>query len=168
MKHLYSAICFLLFIMSGPASAQQDHIISGNIASVPFERFVEQVEKQSPYRFFYDKRSIDTLIVDAAAGQRPLREFLEDILEGTSLHFAIDPAMRVFITSGRPILAEFPPGLFGESASPEKTLDFDFSEYEKKGKGNKDRREQSAHHWKKYGHKGGGYGGRQRERHEHG
>ena len=154
--------------MSGPASAQQDHIISGNIASVPFERFVEQVEKQSPYRFFYDKRSIDTLIVDAAAGQRPLREFLEDILEGTSLHFAIDPAMRVFITSGRPILAEFPPGLFGESASPEKTLDFDFSEYEKKGKETKIAENRVHTIGKKYGHKGGGYGGRQRERHEHG
>ena len=135
MKHLCPAIFLMVFVLYSSASGQQrEELISGNFGPMPFEKFVEAVERQSSYRFFYDKRSIDTLIVNVVAQRKALNLMLEEILEGTPLHFAIDPAMRVFITHERPILAVLPPGFFRDETGTSKPVDFDFSDYERKEK----------------------------------
>ena len=135
MKYINAAVFFLILIVSSRANAQRkEQLISGNFSKIPFEQFVQRVERESSYRFFYDKRAIDTLLVDVSASQDPLNVVLTKILEGTTMHFAIDPANRVFITSGRPILAELPPGFFGGSTTSGKAVQFDYSAYEKKEK----------------------------------
>ena len=135
MKHLYPVVFFLVFVLCSSARGQQrEELISGNFGATRFEDFVEAVEKQSSYRFFYDKGSIDTLTVNVISQGKTLDVILQEILDGTPLHFAIDAAMRVFITHARPILTVLPPGFFNDETGSAKPLDFDFSEYERREK----------------------------------
>ncbi|MEX2232301.1 MAG: TonB-dependent receptor [Cyclobacteriaceae bacterium] len=99
-----------------------------------FDDVVETIEKQSPYRFFYDKRWTDSLSVNIRAERKAIGEILEEIFRGTVFHFAVDPDYSIFITRERQILAELPPGFFGEATGQRPPLSFDFSVYEKKEK----------------------------------
>src|SRR5687767_3185975 len=114
MKLLYSGLLLFLLICAS-ANAQRSHPISGNFTTMRFDEVVEAIEKQSPYRFFYDKCWTDSLTVNIRVESTAIGEILDEIFRGTVFHFAIDPDYSVFITREREILSELPPGFFGES-----------------------------------------------------
>ena len=134
MKHLYLPLLVILLLTCIPLSAQRNDNIKGTFTGMSFPEFVDAVEKQTPFRFFYDQQVMDTVRVDGVTGPKELNVMLEAILANTNLHYAIDPHKHVYITRERPILAELPPGFFGESTAQRRTTDFDLTHYEKKEK----------------------------------
>lgn len=135
MKSYLTLLTILLLTALTPTYGQRAASISGNFNAVRFDQMIEAIEAQSPYRFYYDTRWTDTLQVNTVAEGRALSALLNEVLEGTPLQFAISPDKSVFITLERPILAELPPGFFGEATSGRSTsAAFDFSEYERKEK----------------------------------
>ena len=133
MKLIYSCLLFSLLIVSS-AHAQRTQLISGKFTSTRFDQVVETIEQQTAYRFYYDKRWTDSLLVNITVDRKPVTEMLQQIFSGTIFHFAIDPDNRIFITRERPILAHLPVGFFGENTGQPQPQSFDFSLYEKKEK----------------------------------
>lgn len=133
MKLSYPCLLFFLVLISVSAQAQQ-RLISGQFTNHSFDQFIEAIEKQSGYRFFYDKKSTDSLVVNITAQRKPLADILAEFFTGTDLYFAIDPDNRVFITRERQILAQLPSDFFGDVPNRREPLAFDFSDYEKKEK----------------------------------
>ena len=134
MKLLYPCLLFSVIVISSSLHAQQQRLISGQFTGITFDQMIEAIEKQSDYRFYYDKRWTDSLVVNMNVQRKPIQDILTGIFTGTDLHFAIDLVNRVFITKERQILAQLPPDFFGETQGRREPLSFDFSQYEKKEK----------------------------------
>jgi hypothetical protein len=131
MKGLYCSLAFLLVIVHG-TSGQQSARITGDFNNVAFADFVEAVEKQTPYRFYYKRAWTDSLTVNISANSQTLNQILAQVLGNTELQFAIDRNNNVFITKTRKIATELAVGFFNaEPADANQREVFDFSEYEK-------------------------------------
>lgn len=126
----------LMFLVLGATSAYGQHkmLINGNFTATPFEEAVRIIEEQTPYRFYYDSRWVDTVTVQLSAQEMPIERVLEEIFKDTDIYYAVGPDKRVFLTLERPILAALPPGFFNETTSQKPVADFDYSLYEKKEK----------------------------------
>lgn len=136
MKSLYLLLsaCFCVFSAS-PLSAQSNTLINGNFKNATFNEFVAAVEEQTPYRFFYKTIWTDSLLVNVESQNKKLSELLDTILAGTDFNHAIDEAYGVYVTKGRKILTQLPPGFFEENTGTTRaTQTFDYSDYERKEK----------------------------------
>ena len=89
-----------------------DKPISGDFSNLRFEQFVQRIESQTPYRFFYTPSDADSITVDMRVEKQPLRSVLQQLFNGTKYAFAIDNQQRVYITTTRPIRTELPIGFF--------------------------------------------------------
>ncbi|HYC84984.1 MAG TPA: carboxypeptidase-like regulatory domain-containing protein, partial [Chryseosolibacter sp.] len=123
----------LVFVWVVSLAAGQSSV-TGDFRDMRFEQFVEKIEGQTAFRFFYKRQWTDSLRVNAAASNTPLDQLLSEIFRGTDLQFAIDGWNRVFVTKGRRIATDLASGFF--EAGPEKSKRqedaFDFSDYEKR------------------------------------
>ncbi|MEO8472944.1 MAG: carboxypeptidase-like regulatory domain-containing protein, partial [Chryseolinea sp.] len=105
--------------------------------SISFDQLVTEIESKTPYHFYYDSRSTDSLKVSIQAEDKDLNTILGQILSGTALHFAIDRNHRIFITEGREIMTELPTNFFGkgiQQTQPTPGVAFDYTAYEKREK----------------------------------
>ena len=134
MKLKYHTLSFVLILLSASAHAQNSGLINGRFSSMSFDEMVLAIEQQTAYRFYYNHSWTDSLTVNIVAERKPIEDLLTEVFTDTDFHFAIDPDRRVFITHERPILAQLPPGFFGETSAQRRTETFDFSDYEKKEK----------------------------------
>lgn len=100
---MYSNSPFALFLLllcgSLLSYGQPPGGISLNLEQASMETLVDQVEKQSPYRFYYDPSDTDSVIVTISARQANLDSILHHLLAPYGLFFSVDFKHRVFITS---------------------------------------------------------------------
>src|SRR5690606_4590697 len=107
MKGTMSCIGLLAaLIMCHSLAAQPNALITGRFDGAHFDELVESIERQSGYRFFYDKRWTDSLSVDVVAERMSVNDLLEKILTDTDLYFAIGSHKQIFITKERPVYAQ--------------------------------------------------------------
>ena len=103
----------LFLLLRLPSYGQQaERTVSGNFAHVPFEQFASQVEAQTNVRFYFDPKTVDSLFVTLQVQQQLVREVLQQALQNTKFHFAIDDENRVFVTSGVMLNAGLPGDFF--------------------------------------------------------
>jgi hypothetical protein len=134
MRAALTLILALSFLASD-ISAQNRPQIDINLNKATFVQFVNAVEAQSDYRFYYKPVWTDSLSISIQVSNQQIQNVLDDIFIGTELNYAIDADHAVYITKGRKILSELAPDYFNEnkpSVTAEST--FDFSEYERKEK----------------------------------
>lgn len=114
-------------------SGQSGRTVSGTFRQMQFDVFVETIEKNTGYRFFYDPTTTDSVIVDAVADNLAVADLLEQVLNDTDLRASIDLEGNVFITRNRLIMVELPAGFTTptEDRVSAKTP-FDFSAYERR------------------------------------
>lgn len=107
----------LLLLVLGPSLAQtkKDSLISGDFSNVRFETFAKQLESQTDYEFFYDPRSLDSLIVNLTIREKAVELVLEQIFAKTDLHYAIDGGKRIYIVKGIEIQTRLPGGTIEET-----------------------------------------------------
>lgn len=139
MRQLYRCIYVWFFVatVTIPAVAQTSRVFSGTYDSARFQSLVIDIEKQTPYHFYFEPRTVDTLRITAAFRNAEVTAVLGQLFSGTGLHFAIDKRDNIFITEGREIMAALPDDFFNEDNDQNRTAmgpAFDYTEYEKREK----------------------------------
>ena len=130
-------VASLLLVFVPEISAQQQPTFKDNYKGLTFDQLVTEIEKQSDYHFFYRTEWFDSLTVQFNTASKSVPEILTELFSNTALHFTIAPNHYIYITSERGILAELPPGMFGTEIVRERKTTFDYSDFEKKEKQNK-------------------------------
>ncbi|MBF9223754.1 TonB-dependent receptor [Hymenobacter ruricola] len=105
MKPVYTVLFVALFALLGRTghAQQSEKPITGDFAHLPFEQFARQLEAQTPYRFYFDPRAVDSLFVTLQVREQPVRAVVERALQNTPFHFVVDDENRVFVSSGAAI-----------------------------------------------------------------
>jgi len=121
MTQLYRIVWLVLCLscVGGYTSGQttKDISVSGDFSNLRFEQFARQIEGRTPYRFFFNSRDVDSLVVNLQVTNQPLNTVLRELFNGSKYYFAIDHQQRVYITLDRPIRTELPIGFFQGGAS---------------------------------------------------
>jgi hypothetical protein len=103
MKYIFRYLFNLIFLFSSLGALAQEtknYLISVDLNHTSFQQFVDKVERQTAYHFYYDVKQVDSIKVTIAANQAHLYSLLTSIFENTDLHFVIDDNKNVFITKG--------------------------------------------------------------------
>lgn len=112
MKFTWCVIVFSLSTLS--LLAQDDKAISAEFKNLKFEEFVNQIEKSTDYRFYYNKTWTDSLTVNLSVIRKTVPEILDEIFLGTELRHAIDNHHFIYVSLGQSIAIELPFDFFGE------------------------------------------------------
>jgi hypothetical protein len=116
MLRLYAFAILLssLVVSSYTAHAQQaPSSISGDFRNLRFEQFAQRIEAQTPYRFYFNPATLDSVTVQVQPNGWPLVAVLRQIFERSSLRFSVDEATkRVFITPNYPLQTHLPDDFF--------------------------------------------------------
>ena len=110
-------LLFFIALATGSAFAQkqeqkEEPKVSGLFAGVPFERFAELVEKDTPYRFLFKKEEVANLTVSLQANGDKLEDVLGVLFLKTEFTFSISKDFEVFIFKGEKKAVEFLPNYF--------------------------------------------------------
>ncbi len=128
----FSAILWLCMMMAIPALAQEkNQTITANFTDLPFEQFVQEIESETNYHFYYNIAQVDTLKITLKAANQSLPTILEKVFANTDFHFAIDAEKHVFITHGWTIQTELPTDFFDrqrQEADESKNIVVDYFE----------------------------------------
>lgn len=119
MPRFYAKFILLILLLAGailPGLAQEhrEPTVTGNYTNSPFQDFVEDLEKQTAYTFFFDPMAVDSITVTLQVQGQPLSQVLRQALQGTQLHAALTAQWQVFITRERPILTSLPDNFFNQ------------------------------------------------------
>ena len=114
MKKYFSwpLILFVFLFIADAASAQNNRLYNMSFEKIAFEQFVQNLERQTEYRFYYSAADIDSFAVTIDAKEKTLEEILTQVLNEKGLRYSIDPRNNIFITKQTPILTTLPPGFF--------------------------------------------------------
>ena len=108
---------YFLFLCGGiffslDGFAQNDNLITANFQNVSFNEFVQKVEAQTDYHFFYETKQFDSTAITIAVTKAHLPSVLDKIFHNTQWHYTIDKNNNVFITQGFTLAAQLPYGFF--------------------------------------------------------
>ncbi len=118
---------------SGWVYAQNYQTISGRYESVSFDEFVEAVEGQTKYHFYYKTEVTDSIRISFEGNKIPIDSALNQALQATPLLYTI-AGTSVFITHNRKVLAQLPIGFFDGSQADGAQTAFDYSDFDGKEK----------------------------------
>lgn len=88
--------------------AQSSDLITGDFENLNLMQFIEVIERQTDYKFFFIKGEVDSLIVNYSGTRKPITEVLNEILKDTPLKFSIDQDGYIYITTRNTIITELP------------------------------------------------------------
>lgn len=90
----------LCLVYNSTCSAQSKDTsdITVSFRKANMEKFVEEIEKHTPVRFYYDPSMMDSVVFDFSADHKPLSEVLRLAFDKTRFSFAIDRFGNVFIS----------------------------------------------------------------------
>ncbi|MBO0359220.1 TonB-dependent receptor [Hymenobacter sp. BT186] len=122
MKYLY---LFALLIWCGGFCSygqQTTPLVTGDFQQLPLTQFAAQLEAQTAHRIFFDSVATQGITVTLRVAQQPLRTVIEQALQPSGLHVAVDEQRNVFIFSGTAFSTTLPENYFRPQpteASPE-------------------------------------------------
>ena len=120
----YAASIIALLVNAYSAYGQQKvYLISGDFRNTKFTEMVETIESDSPYRFYYKPKDVDTLKVNLQANEQTIQSVLDNVLEDSGLSFSLISSHTVIITTGVQIRSELPIGFFDINSSAPVELD---------------------------------------------
>ncbi|RZL34250.1 MAG: TonB-dependent receptor, partial [Pedobacter sp.] len=99
----YLLVIILCFAHLIGFSQNTDKKISTNLVDVPLKTIIDEFEKQSGYKFYYNAAQL-TKLATAVFDNIPLTKALDSVLKPTDLGYTIDEQKNVFVYSGNPIL----------------------------------------------------------------
>lgn len=109
MKYLFIAFFILTAATFNDVSAQSTYpLVTGNFDSVRIEKFLNILEQQTGYHFYYDINQFDTTKIVLSVKDQPLPEVLELGFKNRGLLFTIDSKKNVFVSSGLAVQTELP------------------------------------------------------------
>src|SRR6185437_1002418 len=105
-------VAILLLLVTPATFAQQpgDNLVSGNFHEATFSDFVQKIEAQTNYHFFYDASQVDSITITISVNNAHLTSVLDKLFDGTKWHYTIDKENHVFVTKGFSLAADLPYG----------------------------------------------------------
>ncbi len=103
------------------AWGQSETRISGSFQNMPFIQFVEELERRTDHRFFFNPVWVDSLIVNVNLTNTTLQETLDEVLKETELKYAITSSRAVYLTLKEPLVISLPIDFFDSSIATDST-----------------------------------------------
>jgi hypothetical protein len=108
---LFFSLVFLLFSLNSSAQ-KNENLITGNFHNLTFHEFVEKVESQTDFHFFYDATQFDSVTITISVNNAHLAAVLDRVFNNTEWNYVIDKDNHVFVTKGFSLSANLPYGFF--------------------------------------------------------
>lgn len=107
-------ILSVVLITTQTALAQRtgDNLITGDFNEATFNQFVQRIESQTSFYFYFDRTQFDSVSITVSVNKAYLSSVLERIFSNTDWHYTIDKENHVFITKGFTLAQELPYGFF--------------------------------------------------------
>jgi hypothetical protein len=102
----------VLFFSQNTFAQERENLVTGNFHEVTFNEFVQKVEAQTNYHFFYDASQFDSISITISVTNAHLQSVLDKIFSNTNWHYFIDKENHVFVTKGFVLSANLPYGFF--------------------------------------------------------
>jgi len=102
----------LLFLSFNCFAQKNDNLITGNFQNITFNEFVQKVEAQTTFHFYYESGQFDSTMITLSVKSAHLPSILDKVFGNTQWHYTIDKENNVFITSGFSLSANLPYGFF--------------------------------------------------------
>lgn len=115
MKSVTNLIVTLIVLFTtSSAFAQQpgDNLISGSFHEATFSEFVQKIEAQTNYHFFYDPSQFDSTTITISVNKAHLASVLDKVFSNTQWRYTIDKKNQIFITKGFSLAIDLPYGFF--------------------------------------------------------
>lgn len=97
---LYTFICFSCLKTYGQKDSAKA-IVTIDIKNVAVTEFIQLLERQTGYFFYFDAQQFDTMKLSVTATNQSLDSVLKNAFASTSFFHAIDEERNVFITKGK-------------------------------------------------------------------
>ena len=117
-------VTFILLLVASATFAQQpgDNLVSGSFHEATFSEFVQKIQAQTNYHFFYDASQFDSITITISVSNAHLTSVLDKVFNDTKWHYTIDNENHVFVTKGFSLAADLPYGFFnGKTDTSEMT-----------------------------------------------
>ena len=114
MKKISLLVSFILMFTAKQTFAQEaaDNLISGDFQGLTFNDFVQRIESQTTFHFYYDPSQFDSITVTISINKAHLPSVLDKVFSNTNWHYTIDKENRVFVTKGFALALDLPYGFF--------------------------------------------------------
>jgi hypothetical protein len=123
-RQIFVWISFILLFTVKASFAQEssDNLVTGNFHDVTFTEFVQKIEKQTGFHFYYDPTQFDSISITISVSEAHFSALLDQVFSNTDWHYTIDKEKQVFITKGFTLAGDLPYGFFnGKTDSVEIT-----------------------------------------------
>src|SRR6185369_12030678 len=90
MRSIWLHSLFFFILISSTALAQQRNIVNGNFSNMTFAKFVDAIESQTNYHFYFDPLYTDSLTINIIVENKTVNRVLDAAFAGTNFHYAID------------------------------------------------------------------------------
>ncbi len=107
----------LLCLTMSKSWSQTENRISGDFKNIRFLQLIEELERKSDHRFFFNLALVDSLVVNIAVSGKTISEILNEVLSDTELKYAITETHKVYITPKESVVTELPADFFKTNIS---------------------------------------------------
>src|SRR5437868_6350701 len=98
-----SFLCLLLLADRSLAQNNEREKVTLDLKGTSIIEILNEMEKQTGYRFFYDTADFDSTRTNIKVLRQPYYTVLEEILSGTGITYSIDRYRNVFVGKGEAI-----------------------------------------------------------------
>ncbi len=134
MRIITRVIIFAIILLSMTRThswSQTETRASGDFKNITFIQFVEELEKKTDHRFFFNPAWVDSLVVNINVSDKTISEILDEVLSDTELKYAITQSHQIYITLKAPVAIELPIDFFDNSVASRDSLkkNYDYSRF---------------------------------------
>jgi TonB dependent receptor/CarboxypepD_reg-like domain/TonB-dependent Receptor Plug Domain len=112
--------CLLTPVRDCMAQGEKRETVTLDLQKATMADVLQEVEKQTGHRVFYDTLDLDTAKIDIKVDREPWPQVLTRVFSGSDLSFSEDRHGRVFVVKGAAIATDLPPGFFDKPVAMEK------------------------------------------------
>src|ERR1700676_557266 len=112
MRMFHHCLLVILSLSCLTTLAQDQKLISGNVAGYHFPQLVREIEKQTSWHIYYDSTETDSLEINLNANRLSLHEVFDMIFKTTDIHYAMGTSNTVFVSKRYSIQTSLPKNFF--------------------------------------------------------
>ena len=113
---MHVVFCTIVNAQDGPT-----HLITGDFKNITAEDFLLQLEKQSGLSFYFDRKQLDSTVINFSVTRKPLVDVLNMAFSNSKIGFAFDDQNNVFISKDEVVQTELPGGFYAKSETQKKS-----------------------------------------------
>ncbi len=119
MRHTYFLLVISFTLFCSHLSAQEkDTVVTGNFKDLRIEQFIQELEAQTGFHFYYDPEQFDSVRINCTVNNLSLQKTLGLALANTTFHFSMDQHDNLFLTKDKIIRTDLPEDFFAITKSP--------------------------------------------------